>query len=104
MIPDDAIPVVIDTADDVVVVAGVADKKIRVITILMISSDAVVADWYSSGPTGTHLMGPLTLSQYTGHSGGLGVWMITETGDDLFLALSDEIQVGGALAYQLIDP
>lgn len=87
------------------VVAGVTNKKIRVIGYTMSAAGAVAATWKANA---TNISGPITMA--TGvpvqgvYGGGtqMAEWGIMETsvGDPLVLSLGSAVQIGGHLVYR----
>jgi hypothetical protein len=88
------------TSGDNTVVAAVADKKIRVLSLFYLASANVNVRW-ESGAGGTALTGALE------HTGQTGVvlpfnedgWFETAAGELLNLELSGNISVDGSLSY-----
>jgi hypothetical protein len=90
-------------------VAAVENKRIRVISAILIGETAVDMTFYSgAADTGTALTGTMSIAE----TGGFVLnpvidhriaWMETESGEALSLLLGDNIQVSGCLVYALVD-
>ena len=93
----------VSAAGSNIVIAGVMQRRIKVVQMLLMASDDVdvdVRDW----PGGTILVGTLSLA-----ADGNGFvlppappgqpWFQTETGDGLDIFLSAAVQCGGCIVY-----
>jgi len=88
------------TSGDNTLVAAVAGKKIRVISLLLVSSGTVNVR-FESGASGTALTGQMNLIANTGFSMNWnpGGWFETAAGELLNLELSGATSVDGNLSY-----
>lgn len=93
------------TSGDNTLVAAVADKKIRVLSLFLVAAGTVNAR-FESGAGGTALTGQMTLAinnaiilPHNPHG-----WMETAAGALLNLELSGAVSVDGALTYVEVDP
>lgn len=88
------------TSGDNTLVAAVAGKKIRVISLLLVSSGTVNVR-FESGASGTALTGQMNLIANTGFSMNWnpGGWFETAAGSLLNLELSGATSVDGSLSY-----
>ena len=97
---------VIDSAatGDVVVVAAVAGKRIRVVAVEFIASGVVSTKW-TSAAAGTTISGVQSNVDGSGQQLGLNPigWFETVAGDALVLNKTAAIQTGGSLLYTLED-
>lgn len=82
------------------VVAAVTGKKIRVISLWVVSAGTVTTTW-QSGAGGTGLTGAASLVVNTGYvlNHNKDGWFETAAGSLLNLSLSAGIQVSGSLSY-----
>lgn len=88
------------TSGDNTLVAAVTDKKIRVLSLVLVSAGTVTAR-FESGAGGTALTGQMTLAVNTGFVlpfNPLG-WFETTAGALLNLELSGAVSVDGSLSY-----
>ena len=89
---------------DNTLVAAVAGKRIRLLSLFLVSAGTVTAR-FESGAGGTALTGQMTLAVNSGFSLNFNPegWFQTAAGALLNLELSGAISVDGALSYVLVD-
>lgn len=96
----------LSSSGDSVVVSGVPNRRIRVVSYTLISDAAVTVTWKSGS---TEISGPMSLAANGGmapNSAGLspaGFVGLFETdfGTDLVIGLSSAVAVGGHISYVL---
>lgn len=92
------------TSGDNTIVDAVANKKIRVLAVALVSAGTVTAR-FESGAGGTALTGQMTTAVNTGvvlPYNPVG-WFETAAGALLNLELSGNVSVDGSLTYCLVD-
>ena len=98
---------VIDVSDlgDNTIVAAVAGKKIRVLSVFLSAIGGLNVVRFESGASGTALTGPMALTDTVSHIFGLNGfgWFETDAGQLLNMELTLALQVGGCLVYEEIE-
>lgn len=84
------------TATSSAIVAAVAGKSIRVISLVMVSAASVVATWEDGD--GTDRTGPMTVNGVLTANSENGLFW-TAPGEALNLLLGTAVQVSGVLTY-----
>lgn len=90
------------TSGDNTLVSAVAGKRIRVLSLFLVSAGTVTVR-FESAASGTALTGQMTLVANTGFAlpYNPGGWFETIAGDLLNLELSGAVSVDGSLSYSL---
>jgi len=98
-----SVPLQHNTSGDNTIVAAVAGKKIRVLSVSAIAA-GVVSARFESGAGGDPLTGQMPLTTNSGFSWNYNSagWFETNAGEALNLELSGAILVAGVLNYDLI--
>lgn len=100
---------VIDTATmgNNVIVAGVANKRIKVTSLVIVVAGAVTTQWLSGA---TALSGAMSFTTGGGYALALSpsigltkeAYLVTNTGDNLILALGGAVQVSGHGTWEFV--
>lgn len=100
--PFQQLPINISAGGDNTIIAGIANKQIKVFRLKLLTAGAVVI-LVKDGP-GTVLDGPLSFSSnegmvldWPGYDGP--PWYTTSPGNDFVMNLSTGVQIGGNLDY-----